>query len=182
MTTSSFGRFAWNHCPICGKGLEDADDGQGIRPYCDACNRFYYSNPAPAACCLVTNEKDELLFVQRSVEPRRGMWTLPGGFVELGETTEEAAIRELEEETGLKGRGVSLVGISTRPSKASGGIIVIAYEVQEWEGEIVAMTDAMDAAFYPHDKRPAIAFEVHMDLLEIYDTVRQNGHRLPPVG
>ena len=82
--TSNYGRFEWNHCAICGLALVEADDGQSLRPHCKPCNRFFYSNPVPAACCFLTNEAGELLLVQRSIEPRKGLWTLPGGFVEVG--------------------------------------------------------------------------------------------------
>lgn len=170
--TVQYGRFEWNFCPVCGGGLHMADDGQSMRPHCADCHRFYYSNPVPAACCFVSNDRDELLFVQRSIEPRKGMWSLPGGFVEVGETTEEAALRELEEETGLKGRGTHLVGTTTRASKITGGIIVLGYSVDEWEGEMVAMTDAMDLGFFSEEKRPPLAFEVHINLLKTYDEQR----------
>lgn len=167
--TSSYGIFSWNFCAICGGELIEADDGQGIRPRCEPCDRFYYSNPVPAACCFLTNPEGQLLLVQRSIEPRRGMWTLPGGFVEVGETTDEAALRELQEETGLTGRGARLLGVTTRPSKTTGGIIVLGYHVDEWEGEMVADTDAMDLGFYHKDERPPIAFEVHQELIAMYD-------------
>lgn len=170
--TSNYGRFEWNHCPICGRSLIEAHDGESNRPHCADCNRFYYSNPVPAACCFLTNERGELLLVQRSIEPRRGMWTLPGGFVESGETTEEAAFRELQEETGLIGKGIELLGVSSRSSQHTGGIIVLGYTVHEWHGEMRAETDAMDLGFFTKEKRPPIAFEVHHDLLAIYDEVR----------
>ncbi len=171
----NFGIFPWNHCPVCGKKTIQADDGQSTRPHCPDCRRFYYSNPTPAACCFLTNEAGELLLVQRSVEPRRGMWTLPGGFVELGETTDQAAIRELNEETGLVGSNPKLFAASTRPSKMTGGIVVLAYSVTEWEGEMIAATDAMALGFFARDARPPIAFEVHIDLIGRYDAMRDAG-------
>ncbi|MCH7910632.1 MAG: NUDIX domain-containing protein, partial [Candidatus Hydrogenedentes bacterium] len=163
----AYGIFDWNFCPICGLETIQADDGQGIRPHCPPCDRFYYSNPTPAACCFLTNENKELLLVQRSIEPRKGLWTLPGGFVEVDETTEEAALRELEEETGLTGAGTRLLGVATRSSAKHGGIIVIGYTVDRWEGKMTAMTDAMDLGFYAPDSRPPIAFEVHQELIAL---------------
>ena len=76
---------------------------------------------------------------------------------------------KLEEETGLTGRGARLLGVSTRPSKMTGGIIVVGYHVDEWEGKMVADTDAMDLGFFHKDERPPIAFEVHQELIAIYD-------------
>lgn len=170
--TANYGRFEWNFCAICGEELIEADDGQSDRPHCPPCNRFYYSNPVPAACCFLTNEAGELLLVQRSVEPRKGMWTLPGGFVEVGETTEEAALRELEEETALVGSGTNLLGVSSLGSK-HGGVIVVAYTVDEWHGEMTPDTDAMDLGFFSTENRPPIAFEVHHQLLAVYDALRE---------
>jgi len=170
----AYGRFDWNYCPICSGALAPADDGQGERPYCAPCDRFYYSNPTPAACCFLTNKAGELLLVQRSIEPRKGLWTLPGGFVELGESTAEGALRELQEETGLTGAGTHLLGVTTRSSTKHGGIIVIGYTVDRWEGEMAAMTDAMDLGFYAPDNRPPIAFEVHQELIALYDDQREN--------
>lgn len=161
--------LVWNHCPICSFKLVEGDDGQSMRPHCPDCNKFYYYNPVPAACCFLTNPQGELLMVQRSVEPRKGLWTLPGGFVESGETTEQAALRELEEETGLRGQGTKLLGVSSLPGKISGGVIVVAYTVDTWEGQMEAKTDAMDLGFFPQHNRPEIAFEVHTNLIQIYD-------------
>ncbi|MBI5095902.1 MAG: NUDIX hydrolase [Candidatus Hydrogenedentes bacterium] len=162
--------FAWNYCPICGAKLESRDDGQSERPSCDVCRRFYYRNPIPAACCFV-QRGDDLLFVQRAVEPCKGLWSLPGGFVELGETTDEAALRELEEETGLRGRGAQLIGASTKQSRHTGAVTVLAYLIAQWEGALTAATDASDAGFFSREERPPLAFEAHRDLLKIFDAL-----------
>jgi 8-oxo-dGTP diphosphatase len=160
--------FAWNHCPTCGDALTPDNDGQEVRPHCRRCNRFYYSNPIPAACCFVTRG-DELLMVQRSVEPCKGEWSLPGGFIELGETSEEAVLRELEEETGLRGERPVLLGVSVRQSPHSGAILVVGYLIEEWEGDLLAATDAMAAEFFVKADRPPLAFEVHRDLIALFD-------------
>lgn len=162
--------FAWNFCPICGAKLEPRDDGQSERPSCAACRRFYYLNPIPAACCLV-RRGGELLFVQRAVEPCKGLWSLPGGFVEVGETTEEAALRELEEETGLRGSGAHLIGASTKQSRHTGAVTVLAYLITHWEGALTPATDASEAGFFARDRRPPLAFEAHRELLGIFDAL-----------
>lgn len=172
---NSYGRFDWNFCAICGAKLIQADDGQSMRPHCTACHRFFYTNPVPAACCFLEDERGHLLLVQRSIEPRRGLWTLPGGFVEAGETAEEGALRELQEETGLIGRNPKLLGLASRTHRATAGIIVMGYLVEEWEGEVVADSDAMDHGFFHRENRPEIAFEVHMDLIAIYDNMGETG-------
>ncbi|MDX9971452.1 MAG: NUDIX hydrolase [FCB group bacterium] len=167
--------LAWNYCPICGVALVLCHDGESDRPCCRNCSRFYYSNPVPAACCFVRRNGDELLFVQRAVEPGRGLWTLPGGFVEVGETTDEAALRELAEETNLIGRGTRLIGANTQLSRLSGAVVVMAYLVEKWEGDPVPATDAMALGFFPRDRRPPIAFQAHRELIALYDALSELG-------
>jgi ADP-ribose pyrophosphatase YjhB (NUDIX family) len=163
--------FAWNYCGICGARLVEADDGQSLRPHCPGCRRFYYRNPVPAACLFVRNEAGHLLLAQRAVEPAKGCWTLPGGFVELGETTEEAALRELLEETGLRATLKGLLGVSTKQSPISGAVMVLGYLVEHWEGELHAATDVSDLKWFAKAERPEVPFSAHRDLLAIYDAL-----------
>ncbi|MFP4502127.1 MAG: NUDIX hydrolase [Candidatus Hydrogenedentota bacterium] len=162
-------RFAWNFCPICGMALVVTHDGQDDRPHCAACRRFYYRNPVPAACCFVRRGAGELLFARRAVHPAKGEWTLPGGFIELDETSEEAVLRELHEETGLTGYRPRLLGISTKQSPVSGAIMVIGYIIDTWEGELVPDTDASELRFFAKHERPPLPFSVHRELMAMYD-------------
>ena len=164
-------KFEWNYCGTCGKKLIIAHDGQSDRPHCPDCNRFYYKNPVPAACCFVQRNKDELLFVQRAVQPCKGEWTLPGGFIELNETAQEAALRELHEETNLTGSSPQLIGLSTNQNPNWGAVLVIGFLVKQWTGEknMRPDTDTMDLRFFPREERPKMPFPVHQDLLNQYD-------------
>jgi ADP-ribose pyrophosphatase YjhB (NUDIX family) len=164
--------LAWNYCPTCGAKLTVADDGERPRPHCAACNRFFYSNPVPAACCFVARE-DAVLFARRAVEPCLGEWSLPGGFVEVGETTEEAVLRELEEETSLRGTNPRLIGASTQPSKLSGAVVVMGYIIDHWEGDPIARSDVSEVGFFARAERPPLAFQAHRDLIAIYDTLKR---------
>jgi ADP-ribose pyrophosphatase YjhB (NUDIX family) len=104
------------------------------------------------------------------VEPCKGEWCLPGGFIELGESSEEAALRELREETNLRARCAQLLGVSTRQSPISGAVLVLGYVVDEWDGEedMRPDSDASELAFYARPRWPVLAFSVHRDLLEQY--------------
>ncbi len=163
--------FEWNYCPGCGSKLVPRDDGESLRPHCPSCGRHYYSNPVPASCCFVF-QGDALLFAQRAVEPCIGSWTLPGGFVELGETTAEAALRELYEETGLRGANPRLIGASTQPSRLSGAVTVLGYVIETWEGTPRAGSDVIGLGFFGPDERPALVFEAHRELLALLDAER----------
>jgi len=161
--------FAWNHCPICGRPLVAAHDGQSEVPHCPPCRRFYYRNPVPAACGFVRRGRDELLFARRAVEPAKGEWSLPGGFMELGETPQETILRELLEETGLRGQNPKLLGISTKASPVSGSIMVVGFVIEEWDGELRPDTDVMELEFFQKNSRPRLPFSVHRELLALYD-------------
>jgi len=75
-----------------------------------------YQNPA-LATDAVWIQRGRILLVRRARAPGRGMWALPGGFVEQRETVEEAVVRELREETGLAARPVALVGVYSGPHR-----------------------------------------------------------------
>lgn len=160
--------FAWNYCPICGTVLAPHDDGERERPHCHGCRRFYYRNPVPAVCCFVASNEDVLL-AQRAVEPCLGEWALPGGFVELGETTEEAAIREMHEETGLHVGSLRLIGVRTHQSPLYGAVTVIGYAAEEWEGELHAGSDVMALRFFNTSERPPLPFKAHRELLALFE-------------
>lgn len=88
------------YCPACG-AKSFADRNEKARQ-CAVCGFVYYFNPSAAVACFITNAKGELLLVRRAKEPAKGTLDLPGGFVDMYESAEEAARREVKEETGLE--------------------------------------------------------------------------------
>lgn len=89
-------------CYQCGHPLTlqipAGDDQQ--RECCSQCAYIHYVNPRILVSCIVHNES-ELLWIRRGLEPRKGFWAMPAGFMEQGESLQEATVRELKEETGL---------------------------------------------------------------------------------
>ena len=142
-----------------------------MRLYCAKCQRPIYENPVPAACVVLVDDRNRLLLVKRGVAPKQGMWCLPGGFVECGETPEQAALRELEEETGLTGRINSLIGVTTSPGTLYQSILLIGYLVTCFSGSATAGDDASDVDFFETDKMPDIAFESHQSFIRIYYSI-----------
>ena len=88
------------YCNNCGeKVILEIPKGDNRERYCcPNCETIHYQNPKPTATLICVN-KDKILLVKRAFEPAKGEWSLPGGFIELGETPEDAAKRELVEET-----------------------------------------------------------------------------------
>ena len=97
---------------------------------------------------VVPSEEGHILLIRRASDPYEGQWALPGGFVEVGETLEDAAAREAEEETGLKVEIVRLVGVYSDPDRdPRGHNVSCAYLARVREGELAAASDAAEASF-----------------------------------
>lgn len=93
------------YCARCGQKM-GAVDGQGVQS-CSGCAAIEYNNPAPVSVCLVPKlesirgeEEPQMLVIQRNIEPSKGKWAMPSGFVNAMENYEVAAARELGEEIG----------------------------------------------------------------------------------
>ena len=112
-------------CPRCGGALEERyiEIEQHTRKVCSGCGYIYYLNPKVVAGA-VPRQDDRIWLVRRSIEPSSGSWTFPAGYVDLGESVPEAAIRETREETQLDIRLDRLLNVY---SYANVGIVLVAY-------------------------------------------------------
>ena len=86
----------YRHCPRCGTTLEQNGDSL----HCQQCSFEIYANPAPTTTVFVI-QNNQVLLAKRKINPKKGTWDSPGGFVETGESIEAGAIREMKEETNL---------------------------------------------------------------------------------
>ena len=96
--------------------------------------------------------------IQRGRPPSKGKWAFPSGFIELGETPEEAALREREEESGVTGEILDLIGVYHENSEVWGDILVIMYLVNVTGGEVRAGDDAVDARLFLKGEIPRFKF------------------------
>jgi len=95
---------------------------------------------------VIPSERGVVL-IRRASEPFAGQWALPGGFVELGETVEEAAAREAAEETGLAVEVARLIGVYSEPERdPRGHNVSVAFLVRVLSGELAAATDASEVS------------------------------------
>ncbi|NLO27338.1 MAG: NUDIX domain-containing protein [Actinobacteria bacterium] len=99
-----------------------------------------------------------MLLVRRGIVPSKGMWCLPMGFAEVGETIAEAALRELREETGVIGRVTRLVDADSWDSSLYGDVLVVTFEVAKTSGSETAGDDAEEVAYFPMRDLPPLAF------------------------
>lgn len=139
-----------NYCWQCGTKLSKRIDEGRERYYCENCEDFVYRNSVPIAGVFVVKD-DEVLLIKRGGTPNKGLWSYPAGYLEYDEKPEHGAVRELEEETGLKADPESLKLVATiqleHPDKY---IVGNAYTVdfETVTGEIQAGDDADDARFW----------------------------------
>lgn len=141
-------------CPSCASPLEEKEVAERQRPVCPKCGRVVFYDPKVAATCIV--ERDgKLLLVRRGNEPGYGLWSLPGGYVDRGEVVEEAAAREVMEETGLEVEIENLIGLF---SEAGQPVMVAAFAARELGGQLESGPETLDVGFFSPDELPPLAF------------------------
>jgi len=117
----------------------------------------------------------QLLLVKRAEPPAVGAWCLPGGFMEIGETAEDGARRELNEETGLTGRNLDFLAFCSRPGGIRGDLLLISYITRDFTGRLKAGDDASDARFFPLGDLPPVAFYCHREMIDRLLSTRETG-------
>lgn len=126
---------------------------------------YEYPRPMLTADCVVTNDRDEILLVRRGNEPFMGCWALPGGFMEMDETIEHCAVRELQEETGIvvSERDIRLIGIYSAPGRdPRGRTVTAAFRVESEKSKVEraqAGDDAAEVRWWPLNALPPLAFD-----------------------
>jgi ADP-ribose pyrophosphatase YjhB (NUDIX family)/GNAT superfamily N-acetyltransferase len=153
------------YCPRCGTLMERRVVDDREREVCPACDFIFYRNPTPAVGVVVALD-GMVVLVRRRYEPRAGCWALPAGFMELGESAEDAAIRECHEETGLLVRVDHLLGVYSFGAGQSSGLLII-YAATATGGELAAADDATEAGLFAPDELPApMAFPTHIQAID----------------
>lgn len=151
------------YCPLCGTRLEERFIYLQMRSVCPACGFVHFHDPKVAVIGLVTWQKSVLL-IRRGVDPMKGKWALPGGYMDAGEMPAVALARELREEVGLDVNAGELLDIfpMAGPGVLNRGI-VIAYRVLcggDVPPMLVCDDDACEATWFQQDEVPTeLAFD-----------------------
>ncbi|MCA0177311.1 MAG: NUDIX hydrolase [Proteobacteria bacterium] len=124
-----FEPHAIRHCRNCGAAVQYRvpDDDNRPRAVCPVCATVHYENPLNVVGTVPVWEDGRVLLCRRAIEPRRGLWTLPAGFMELGETVAEGARRETDEEAGV---AVELQGLYTVLNVVRAGQVHLFYRAR----------------------------------------------------
>ncbi len=153
------------YCPFCRAGMGVRLEGGTERPACPECGFVQYLNPAPGAAVIIRRGK-KVCLVQRKFEPKKGMWTLPTGFMEWNEDAPLAAAREALEETGLVVKITRLHSVESGLLPPDIPVLVVFFQGKETGGQMVAGDDAAAVGFFDLDDLPGpIAFASHLKTL-----------------
>jgi ADP-ribose pyrophosphatase YjhB (NUDIX family) len=163
------------HCPMCGTRVEHRtpDDDNRDRAVCPSCGHIQYVNPLNVVGTLPIWE-DQVLLCRRNIEPRKGYWTLPAGFMELGETTEEGARRETDEEAGAR---IELQGLYCLLNVVSAGQVHLFYRARLLDTDFNPGPETIEAQLFTQAEIPwdDLAFRTVRLTLERYFADRKTG-------
>ena len=142
---------------------------------------YKYPRPAVTADCIVITREAEpkVLLIQRGGEPFKGAWAFPGGFMDMDETTEQCAIRELEEETGLRVSDIKQIGAYSKVDRdPRGRTITVAYlTIIDEPIAVTGQDDAANAEWWPVDALPPLAFdhgEIMADAMQLFNQIQKS--------
>ena len=164
------------HCRVCGSRAEyrvPADDNRE-RATCSACGEVHYENPLNVVG-TVPVWGDQVLLCRRNIEPRFGLWTLPAGFMELGESTAEGAVRETVEEAGAR---IELQGLFTILNVVRVGQVHLFYRARMLDTHLDPGPETIEARLFREEDVPwdELAFRTVRDTLKLYFADRRSGH------
>ena len=164
-----------NFCSHCGNSVHVAIPEGDNRPrhICDSCGTIHYQNPRIIAGCLPVYE-DKVLLCRRAIEPRLGFWTLPAGFMENGESTEEAALRETYEEAVAE---VEIQSLYTVTSILHVNQVQMFYLAHMPKAEFDISSESLEVALFAEDEIPwdELAFQTIRNALRFYFDDRKRG-------
>jgi ADP-ribose pyrophosphatase YjhB (NUDIX family) len=152
-----------NFCSRCGGplrfGFIDGEDRERLA--CESCGYIAYVNPRLVVSTIPVTDDGRIVLLRRGIEPGKGLWAQPGGFLEVDETVTEAAIRETFEETGLVVKPGEIVGLYTRLEAA---VVVLVFEATVAGGEFRTNPEALEIQAYTPESIPwpRIAFATTM--------------------
>ena len=146
------------YCPRCATPLETRVIIDKPRRVCPNCDFIYFTDPKVGVGVLIT-QNNKLLLVRRTMNPERGKWSIPAGFLDQDENPRDVAAREVLEETNLRVAVEELLDVYYNPPSDQGGAsIFILYRGRLLGGELRAGDDADAAAFFDANDLPELAF------------------------
>ena len=163
------------HCRRCGTAVDyrvPSDDNRE-RAMCAACGEIHYENPLNVVGCVPV-WGEQVLLCRRNIEPRYGKWTLPAGFMELGETVADGALRETDEEAGAN---IELQGLLTMLNVVRVGQVHLFYRARMLDASLNPGPETIEARLFHEHEIPwdEIAFRTVRVTLQHFFECRRSG-------
>lgn len=163
------------HCRACGSPVEytTPPDDNRDRATCTVCGTIHYENPLNVVGTLPVWQ-DKVLLCRRNIEPQYGFWTLPAGFMELGETTEQGAVRETVEEAGAH---IELQGLYTLLNVVKVGQLHLFYRARLLDTDFAPGPETIEAQLFTEQEIPwdDLAFRTVRETLKRFFEDRRQG-------
>ena len=165
------------YCPQCGDPLALRLLPTEDRPrlVCES-GHILYVNPK-VIVGVIPERRGRILLMRRGIEPRYGAWTYPGGFMEIDETVEECAVREAEEEVGIRVRLGDMVALYSRPAPQAPGIVSIVYRGRVVEGRVRLGREALEARWFRPEEIPWDDLAYQTTQWALREWLKQRGDR-----
>ncbi|HEY7713040.1 MAG TPA: NUDIX hydrolase [Candidatus Binatia bacterium] len=164
----SHGQLEYRFCPRCGGDLRHrtVKTNEPKRLVCQACTFIFYQDPKVVAGTVFTLDGG-IVLLKRGVEPALGKWVFPGGYVDRGESVQDAAIRETKEESQLDVRLGALLNVYSYPRSPN---VIVVYTAEVIGGELAAADESVEAGIFSLKEVPwhDLAFESTRDALNDY--------------
>lgn len=169
----------YRFCPLCGGRLESVrlKAGEPARLVCTSCRTPHYLDPKLVACTVIETNGG-IVLLKRDINPQKGKWVMPGGYVDRGETVEQAARRETMEECGLEVRIKNLLGVYSYSGEAT---VIVVFAAEYLSGELVAGDETAESRlFAPHEiPWDQLAFTSARDALRDFLNGTNNRNKKP---
>ena len=160
--TTNQTKSGMNFCPKCANSLEERILEGKTRQACTACDFVFYRDPKPVAGVLAFKD-EKLLLIQRGNEPKLGLWSFPTGYVDIGDTPAETAVREAKEEADVDIELDELLGVYSNDSRT---VVLIIYIGRVVGGTPAGRAEALDACLFALDALPELAFDHDYNILD----------------
>jgi len=160
--------FHFRFCPACGGALgkTKVKENEPERLVCSQCAFILYQDPKLVACTIV-EMNNKIVLLKRAIDPQKGKWVIPGGYVDQGEEVEAAAIRETREECGIAIRIKGLLGVYSYTGRVA---VVVVYVADYLSGDLVADDESQAVRLCSREEIPwnDLAFPSTKDALKDY--------------
>jgi ADP-ribose pyrophosphatase YjhB (NUDIX family) len=152
------------YCPECGGATATQVIARHELSVCPHCDRIFFRNPKVVVTALI-EEQGRVLLVRRDIEPGRGLWGLPGGYVDWDEHPEQAMVRECLEETGARVDPLQLLSVQ-HVILGEEGIVILSYRAQLRGGDIEPRDEVQEVGWFKPEGLPPLAFASHRRVLQ----------------